>query len=424
MKNINFPLVVIGAQWGDEGKGKAVDILAKQADYTVRFNGGNNAGHSVVVNGEKFKLSLLPSGILWKKQLMLSQHVVINPAVLLKEIDFFIKRGLYPKLTIDSRAHVVMPYHQELDAATEIWKGKKATGSLHLGIGYCYEDKNNRFGIRMEDLIDKKQLKEKLTEFFPIKKRQIELVYGQKTKSTVETIYKEFVIYGQRLKQYVGDVSTITAEKINTKKFLFEGAHGTFLDAVFGTYPYTTAVNTISGAVFAYVGFPPQAINTLGIVKAYTTRVGNGPFPTELFNQTGDKIRSVGGEFGTVSKRPRRCGWLDIPLIKTAHRLSGFNKLAITKLDVLSGIDKIKVCTHYKLEGKLLKTLPPQIKDFYRCQPVYKIFQGWKTDISECRKISQLPKAAKKYLSFIEKSIGVPIQYVFVGPGRDETIEI
>ena len=276
----------------------------------------------------------------------------------------------------------------------------------------------------MEDLIDKKQLKEKLTEFFPIKKRQIELVYGQKTKSTVETIYKEFVIYGQRLKQYVGDVSTITAEKINTKKFLFEGAHGTFLDAVFGTYPYTTAVNTISGAVFAYVGFPPQAINTLGIVKAYTTRVGNGPFPTELFNQTGDKIRSVGGEFGTVSKRPRRCGWLDIPLIKTAHRLSGFNKLAITKLDVLSGIDKIKVCTHYKLEGKLLKTLPPQIKDFYRCQPVYKIFQGWKTDISKCRKIFQLPKAAKKYLSFIEKSIGVPIQYVFVGPGRDETIEI
>ena len=200
MKNINFPLVVIGAQWGDEGKGKAVDILAKQADYTVRFNGGNNAGHSVVVNGEKFKLSLLPSGILWKKQLMLSQHVVINPAVLLKEIDFFIKRGLYPKLTIDSRAHVVMPYHQELDAATEIWKGKKATGSLHLGIGYCYEDKNNRFGIRMEDLIDKKQLKEKLIEFFPIKKRQIELVYGQKSNLTVENIYKEFVIYGQRLR--------------------------------------------------------------------------------------------------------------------------------------------------------------------------------------------------------------------------------
>jgi len=419
-----FPLIVIGAQWGDEGKGKAVDILARRADYIVRYNGGNNAGHSVVVNGEKYKLALLPSGILWKKQLMLSQHVVINPAVLLKEIDFFIKRGLKPKLMIDSRAHVVMPYHQELDAATEIWKGKKATGSLHLGIGYCYDDKNNRFGIRMEDLIDKKQLKEKLIEFFPIKKRQIELVYGQKSNLTVGDIYKEFVVYGQRLKQYVGDVSTITANKIKTKKFLFEGAHGTFLDAVFGTYPYTTAVNTISGAVFAYVGFPPQEINTLGIVKAYTTRVGNGPFPTELFDQIGEKIRTAGGEFGTISKRPRRCGWLDLPLIRTAHRLSGFNKLAITKLDVLSGIDKIKVCTHYKLDGKLIKTLPVQIKDFNCCQPVYKDFQGWKANISKIRNFSQLPKTAQNYLKFIEKSINVPIQFVFVGPERNETIVI
>ncbi len=421
---IKFPLIVIGAQWGDEGKGKAVDILAQQADYIVRFNGGNNAGHSVVVNGEKYKLSLLPSGILWKKQLMLSQHVVINPAVLLKEIDFFIKRGLKPQLIIDSRAHVVMPYHQELDAATEIWKGKKATGSLHLGIGYCYEDKNNRFGIRMEDLIDKKQLKEKLIEFFPIKKRQIELVYGQKSNLTVEKIYNEYVVYGQRLRSYVGDVSALTIDNIKSKKFLFEGAHGTFLDAVFGTYPYTTAVNTISGAVFAYVGFPPQTINTLGIVKAYTTRVGNGPFPTELFDQTGEKIRAVGGEFGTVSKRPRRCGWLDLPLIRTAHRLSGFNKLAITKLDVLSGIDKIKVCTHYKLDGKLIKTLPSQIKDFNRCQPIYKNFQGWKVDISKCRELSQLPKAAQKYLKFIEKSIGVLIQFVFVGPERNQTMII
>lgn len=421
---MKFPLVVIGSQWGDEGKGKVIDILAKQADLVVRFNGGNNAGHTVDVKGVKYKLSLLPSGVVQNKQLLISQNVVINPKVLIQEIRLVKGQGLKLRLKIDARAHIVMPYHQEMDAATESWKGKKATGSLHLGIGYCYEDKNNRFGIRLEDLIDKKLLKEKLDYFFPIKQRQINLVYNYHSDMTVNQIYKEYVEYGKILKPYVDDVSEIVSQNIHNKKILFEGAHGTFLDAAFGTYPYTTAVNTISGSVFPYVGFPPQKIYTLGVVKAYTTRVGNGPFPTELSDKIGEQIRRAGGEFGTVSKRPRRCGWLDLPLVRTAHRLSGFDYLAITKLDVLSGLSQIKICTHYVFDGKKTKTLPAQIADFERCFPVYREFAGWKEDISQIKKFDDLPSNAKRYLKFIEKEIGVTAQLVFVGPERNQTIKI
>jgi adenylosuccinate synthase len=410
MLNLKFPLVVVGAQWGDEGKGKVVDLLAKQADYVVRYNGGNNAGHTVVVNGEKFKLSLLPSGVLQRKQLFLAQGVVIHPKVLLEEIEFFEKRNIKVRLMIDPRAHIVMPYHKELDRATELWKGKKATGSLHLGIGYCYEDKNNRFGIRFEDLISPTSLKEKLEMFFPLKKLQIEKVFGQKTELTAEKIYKDDVIYGKKLKKYIGDVSKKIQNELKSpvgcpKRVLFEGAHGTFLDAVFGTYPYTTAVYTISGAVFPYVGLPPQKIYSLGIVKAYTTRVGGGPFPTELFNETGKSIRERGDEFGTVSKRPRRCGWLDLPMIKTAIRLSGFDYLTITKLDVLSFLPVIKICTQYKNN-----------------KPIYKKFKGWQNDISKVKRFEDLPKEAKIYIKFIQNSLKVPIIYIFVGPERNQTI--
>ena len=444
---IKFPLIVVGAQWGDEGKGKIIDILAKQADYVVRFNGGNNAGHTVVVDGVKYPLSLLPSGVLQGKKLYIAQGVVIEPAILLKEIETFEKKGIKVKLTIDPRVNIVMPYHQELDRATELWKGKKATGSLHLGIGYCYEDKNNRFGIRFEDLIDAKLLKEKLEMFFPLKKRQIELVFGLKTKLSLEKIYQDYSLYGKRLKKYLGDVSLIIHNALNShaeldsasdfiktrsrnkfgmtkkrKKILFEGAHGTFLDGVFGTYPYTTAVYTISGGVFPYVGISPQKIYTLGVVKAYTTRVGNGPFPTELFNNTGEEIRMSGGEFGTVSKRPRRCGWLDLPLLKTASKLSGFDYIAITKLDVLSSLAKIKVCIAYNLGNKKISEVPSIINEFERCKPVYKEFKGWKNDISDIRKFKDLPKEAKTYIKFVEKKLKVPVRYIFVGPERSQTI--
>ncbi len=423
MKNkIKYPLVVIGAQWGDEGKGKVVDLLAKQADLVVRFNGGNNAGHSVVVNGEKFKLSLIPSGVIQQKKLLLAQGVVIDPKVLLDEITFFEKRKIPLDLMIDPRVHIVMPYHKALDAATEAWKGKKATGSLHLGIGYCYEDKNNRFGIRFEDLIEPKYLKEKLQMYFPQKKKQIELIFGQKVTIEEDDIYKTYVEYGKKLKKYLGDVSTYVGTNMQKKKVLFEGAHGTFLDGVFGTYPYTVAIHTMSGAIFPYVGIAPQQIYSMGIVKAYTTRVGNGPFPTELHDKTGERIREVGQEFGTVSKRPRRCGWLDLCMLRTAHRLSGFNYITVTKLDVLSGLHELKVCVAYDLNGKKIKELPASIHEFPKCKPVYKIFKGWTADISKIKKYSNLPKEAKKYVEFIVKELKVPIAILSVGPGRGEEI--
>ncbi|MFH0979338.1 MAG: adenylosuccinate synthase [Candidatus Roizmanbacteria bacterium] len=419
---INFPLVIVGSQWGDEGKGKIVDLLSDQATHVVRYNGGNNAGHSVVLNGEKFKLSLLPSGVLHKKKLFLSQGVVIDPKVLLDEIGFFEKRKIKVDLMIDPRVNIVMPYHKALDRATEIWKGKKATGSLHLGIGYCYEDKNNRFGVRFEDLIFSKSLKERLELIFPLKKLQIEKVYGQKLDSSIEEIYKKYVNYGRKLKKYLGDVSFTLEKEIKKKKLLFEGAHGTFLDGIFGTWPYTTAVYTISGGVFPYVGLPPQKIYSMGVVKAYTTRVGNGPFPTELFDQVGAKIREVGSEFGTVSKRPRRCGWLDLCLIRTAIRLSGFDYLAITKLDVLSAVDKIKVCVGYKIGKKTIQEVPVLMNDFVKCKPVYKEFRGWKKDISEVKRFGDLPKETQIYVKFIEKELKVPIKIISVGAERNANI--
>lgn len=415
-------MVVVGAQWGDEGKGKVVDILANQADGVVRFNGGNNAGHTVVVGTRKFKLSLLPSGVAQRKKLFLSQGVVIEPKVLLDEIEYCRSLGIKVDLMIDPRCHIVMPYHKALDAATEKWKGKKATGSLHLGIGYCYEDRNNRFGVRFEDLIDPNSLKEKLSMYYPLKKRQIEKVFEQPFEITEEQIFQSYKTYGRKLKQYLGDVSLYLSKVIKTKKILFEGAHGTFLDAVFGTYPYTTAVNTIASSALSYAGIVPQKLYGLGIVKAYTTRVGNGPFPTELFDKLGDTIRAVGAEFGTVSKRPRRCGWLDLPMIRTAVRLSGFDYLAITKLDVLSSLSVIKICTHYELGGKKITEIPAMIKDFVLCRPVYREFKGWNTDISKIKKFSKLPISAQIYLKFIEKSLKVPIKYVFVGPEREQTI--
>ncbi|MBI5126985.1 adenylosuccinate synthase [Candidatus Roizmanbacteria bacterium] len=419
---IKFPLIIVGSQWGDEGKGKVVDLLSDRASHVVRYNGGNNAGHSVVLAVEKFKLSLLPSGVLRRKKLFLSHGVVIDPKILLDEIALFEKRKIKVNLMIDPRVNIVMPYHKALDAATEIWKGKKATGSLHLGIGYTYEDKNNRFGVRFEDLIAPNALKERLELIFPLKKLQIEKVYGQKFSSTIKEIYKEYVNYGKKLKKYLGDVSFTLTKAIKKERVLFEGAHGTFLDGIFGTYPYTTAVYTIAGGVFPYVGLPPQKIYSLGVVKAYTTRVGNGPFPTELLDSTGEKIRQVGGEFGTVSKRPRRCGWLDLCLVRTAIRLSGFDYLAITKLDVLSGLDRIKVCIGYKIGKKTIREVPAMMSDFGKCTPIYKEFKGWKEDISKIKKLEKLSLEAKTYLKYIEKQLEVPVKIISVAAERSSNI--
>lgn len=414
--------VIIGAQWGDEGKGKIVDILARNARIVVRFNGGNNAGHTIVLNGEKFPLSLLPSGVLWKKKLLISQGVVINPKVLISEIDFFKKKGLSPDLMIDPRTNIVMPYHQLLDAATEEAKGDKKVGSLKLGIGYCYEDRNNRQGIRFEDLVNPKVLKEKITEIFPKKKKRIEGVYGYKVTLTSAEIYDEYSLYGKKLKKYLGDVSRLVAEEIEAKEILFEGAHGVFLDGNFGTYPYTTAVNTISGSIFTYVGFPPQKMEVIGVVKAYTTRVGGGPFPAELHDEVGAHLQEKGTEFGTVSKRKRRCGWLDFPMLRLSHRLNGYSYFAITKLDVLSGLKKIKIVDHYVIGGKNVYEFPSSLRDVERAKPVYKTYNGWPDDLSSITRYARLPKKAQKYIEDIEKRIEVPIRFISVGPERSATI--
>lgn len=390
-------LAVIGAQWGDEGKGKIVDFLAKDFDYVVRFNGGNNAGHTVVVNGHKHPLSLVPSGVWRKKRLFISQGVVIDPVVLLKEI-----KECNPDLIIDYRVHIVMPYHKLLDSATEEYKGKKKTGSLKLGIGYCYEDKNNRFGIRVEDLISRKKLKERVDQVFELQKRRIEKVFRTKFNLDKDKIIAEYSHYGKKLARYVGDVSRIISSDLFIKDILFEGAHGTFLDPVFGTYPYTVAVHTLSGSIFPYVGIPPSKIDVLGVVKAYTTRVGGGPHETELKNTIGEHMLLRGREIATVSKRKRRCGWLDLNMIKEAHRLNGFSYLAITKLDVLSGLKKLKI-----LVGKK-----------------YAELNGWGEDISSVKKYHQLPRNCRFYLKFIEENARISIKYISVGPERRQLVII
>jgi adenylosuccinate synthase len=424
MSDIQYPLVVVGAQWGDEGKGKLVDVLAQHADVVIRYNGGNNAGHTVMVGDDVFKLSLLPSGVAQKKHLVIAQGCVVDPKVLLDEIQMIQEHHLPVHLSIDPRVHLVMPYHKALDRATELWKGKKATGSLHLGIGYCYEDKNNRFGIRLDDLFHPTILKEKIIMISSLHLKRIQMVYGQKEKFNINAIYHTYLLYGKKLKKYTEDTSILVEKAMKTKNVLFEGAHGTLLDPVFGTYPYTVAIHTISGGIFPYVGIAPQAVNSLGIVKSYTTRVGNGPFPTELHEATGETLRAKGHEFGTVSKRPRRCGWLDIPALRTATRLSGFTSLAITKLDVLSGLPSINVCVSYTINKKRYTEIPASTYEYEHCKPVYRRFRGWNKDLSGLTSWKDVPIEAKRYIHFIAKILHTPISYVSIGPKRNQILRL
>lgn len=400
-------LIVVGLQWGDEGKGKVIDAIAPKFDYVVRWNGGNNAGHTVVVDGQKFPLSLVPTGALQGRKLLIAQGVVITPKVLLEEIIMLESRGYKVDLTIDSRCNIVMPYHKLLDKATELWKGRSASGSLHLGIGYCYEDRNNRSGIRLEDLVRPKVLEEKIKRFLPIKRSIIEKVYGMKTDLRLSSILPEYISYGKKLARYMGDVSSQVSIGLEIKRFLFEQAHGTMLDPVFGTYPYTVAPPTIAGAVFAGVGIAPQDIPVLGVVKAYTTRVGNGPFPTEQINELGRYLQEAGREVGTVSGRKRRCGWLDLPMLRLAVRLNGCKSLAVTKLDVLIGLKELKICIAYRYIKKLLYEFPSEINILKDCLPVYKII-----------------KDLNSYLKFVSVELGVPIKYISNGPERKAFYEL
>lgn len=421
--------VVLGAQWGDEGKGKMTDYLAETADVVVRFQGGNNAGHTVEVGDKQYKLHLIPSGILYKEKLnVIANGVVIDPEALFKEIDYLAGFGedITPgRLIISDRAQVIMPYHKLLDALKEEARGKNDIGTTRKGIGPCYTDKVERCGIRVCDLIKPEVLKEKLQEYLEMKNEVIAKVYG-KEELDFNEIYEAYLKHGERIKPYVTDTSVKIYDNIKAgKKVLFEGAQGTLLDIDFGSYPYVTSSNTVAGGVCTGTGIGPTMIDSaVGIVKGYTTRVGKGPFPTELNDEVGDWIREKGFEYGTTTGRSRRCGWLDLVILKTAARISGLTSFGITKIDTLAGLKKLKVCVGYKLDDTVIDYFPASLEDLAKCEPVYEEFDGWDESINSARSYEELPENAKIYLKRIEEFTGVKISIVSVGPRRDQTMMV
>ena len=417
--------LIIGTQWGDEGKGKIVDYYSKNADYVVRFQGGNNAGHTIKVGKEIYKLHLTPSGVIQGKTGVIGNGVVIDPEILINEINDLKKRGIKPKLLISDRANIIMPYHKILDGAEENLLGDKKIGTTKRGIGPCYSDKIARNGIRATDLTDRDTLSKKLDVILPIKQRIFD-AYKIDKKLNKKEILEKYLEYGEQLKKYITNTHIILNKAIKEgKNILLEGAQGTMLDVDFGTYPYTTSSHTIAGGSSIGTGIGPKHINDIiGIVKAYTTRVGEGPMPTELFDKNGKHLQQKGHEFGTTTSRPRRCGWLDLVVVKHSCILSGVTKIAITKLDVLNGLKTVKICTKYKINGKEIDYFPANIEDVKKCKPVYKEFKGWETINSESTKLGDLPREAQEYLKYIEKELKTPIAVVSIGPGRKETIEV
>ncbi len=415
--------LVLGLQFGDEGKGKFVDYLSEINDYIVRSNGGNNAGHTIVINNKKYIFSILPCGSLYGKEVFIAQGCVIDPKVLLNEIDVVKETGKILKLRIDPRCHVVMPYHKILDKATENYKGKWKMGSLKLGIGYCYEDKTNRDGIRVLDILNKEKLTERVKKVWDIKKSRIIDGFKYKFDIHIKDVIEEYYAFGRKLKQYVGLVPEFLLKESSNKNILIETSQAHYLDYVFGTYPYTVGYNTIASAALAHIGLPPQEINVLGILRAYTIRVGNGPFPSEQDNEIGNKLRKNGNEYGTISKRPRRCGWLDLVLAKYACNMNGVRQIALTKIDILSGINELKICIGYQDGDKVVKDYDPTKIDLGSTNPVYETFKGWEEDITEVKNYKELPRNCKKYIEFIEQYLNVEVKYISVGPNRDQVIE-
>lgn len=421
--------IVLGAQWGDEGKGKMTDYLAEEANVVVRFQGGNNAGHTVVVGDKEYKLHLIPSGILYEDKLnVIGNGVVVDPKALFEEIDYLEGVGVKvtpEKLIISDRAQLIMPYHKVLDKLKEKARGKNDIGTTGKGIGPCYTDKFERCGIRMCDLMHEDVFTEKLKENIEMKNAYITKVLGGEALNFDE-ILKEYLEFGKKLKPFIQDTSVRVYDDIKADKtVLFEGAQGMLLDIDYGTYPYVTSSNTTAGGVANGVGIGPNMItNAVGITKAYTTRVGKGPFPTELMNETGDWIREKGHEFGVTTGRARRCGWLDLVIVKTACRVSGLTSLAITKIDTLAGLEKIKVCVGYKFDGKVIDYFPASLEDLAKCEPVYEEFDGWGDEVADARSYDELPENAKKYLKRIEEFTGTDISIVSVGPKRDQTMRV
>ncbi|MBO8125713.1 MAG: adenylosuccinate synthase [Firmicutes bacterium] len=417
-------VVIVGAQWGDEGKGKITDLLAQDAEYIVRYQGGNNAGHTVVVGDETFKLHLIPSGILYSdKVCLIGNGVVIDPEVLLEELTSLEKRGISTaNLLISERAHVIMEYHRLLDRLEEADRTEKI-GTTGRGIGPCYVDKVARSGIRMVEFIDQGLLRERLKQVLPGKNRLLKAMYNNEGFE-LDDLLARCQPLAQQLKNRVGDTTAVVNRALaEGKNVLFEGAQGTLLDVDHGTYPFVTSSSASSGGAPTGSGAPVTCIDkVIGVMKAYCTRVGEGPFPTELRDRTGDEIRVRGNEFGTTTGRPRRCGWLDGVALKYAVEVNGMNGLALTLLDVLDGFEKVKVCTGYKHGDQILERPPASLKVLRECEPVYAELPGW--PVGSCKKAKsyeELPKEAKGYVEFIEELTGIPVVMVSVGPGREDT---
>ncbi len=418
-------LVIIGTQWGDEGKGKIIDYLSKKANMVVRGQGGNNAGHTVVVENKKYALHLIPSGILYEDTVnIIGNGVVVDPEGFLNELKKLKEEGINTgNIVISDRAHIVFPYHKVIDALSEQTLGKNEIGTTKKGIGPCYMDKIERSGIRACDLLDEKEFTEKLSEQID-KKNEIILKIYEQAPLKKDEIIEQYKGYAQELKPFIKDTTVMVYEAFcRGEKVLFEGAQGTLLDVDLGTYPYVTSSHPTSGGFTIGTGIGPTMIEEiLGVAKAYTTRVGKGPFVTEEDNETGDKIRNAGNEFGTTTGRPRRCGWFDSVIVKYAVRTNGVTGLSLMLLDVLSGFETIKICTGYLYQGEIINDFPASLKKLESCRPIYKEMKGWKEDITQCTQYDELPKEAKEYITAIEKAVGAPVKIISVGPKRAQTI--
>jgi adenylosuccinate synthase len=421
--------VVVGTQWGDEGKGKIVDLLTAEADLVVRFQGGNNAGHTLVVKGKKFIFHLIPSGILYKgKKCLIGNGVVVDPGVLLEEIEELARAGIEvgpERLGLSEKAHIIMPYHKAVDLAREEAKGKEKIGTTGRGIGPCYEDKAGRTGIRAIDLTEPETLKKKIRTSLKEKNFYLERFLAGKALDA-EAVLTEALGFGERLSPFLCDVSLELEEALQeSRNILFEGAQGTHLDIDHGTYPFVTSSNPVAGAACAGAGIGPgQLHHIVGVVKAYTTRVGAGPFVTELTDETGNFIQERGMEFGATTGRRRRCGWLDLVVLRDSARFNGLNSLAITKLDVLAGLETLRVCIGYELKGRRIPSRPASLERFAECVPIYRELPGWQEDISGVRRLENLPVQARAYLDLIQEETRVPLSIISVGAGREETIMI
>jgi adenylosuccinate synthase len=420
-------IVLLGAQWGDEGKGKATDLLGDRVDYVARYQGGNNAGHTVVIGDQKYALHLLPSGILSPSVIpVIGNGVVIDPAVLLTEIKGLNERGIdTSKLKISTNAHLITPYHRTIDKVSERFLGKAKIGTTGRGIGPAYADKINRIGIRVQDLFDPSILKQKIEAALHDKNQILIKVFNRKG-ITVEEVLTEYLGYAEILRPYVVDTALLLDQALKAgKNVLLEGSQGTLLDVDHGTYPFVTSSNPTAGGASTGSGIGPTKITrVIGILKAYTTRVGSGPFPTELFDEDGEALRKIGGEVGVTTGRNRRCGWFDAPIARYAVRVNGLTDFFLTKLDVLTGWEKIPVCVAYEVDGVRVDELPASQTDFHHAKPIYEYLPGWKENISTVKSIDDLPVNARGYVKFLERVSGAPISAIGVGPGRDEIIVV